>query len=150
MSLIKWSPERELMRLDREFSRIFDFFNNRFDRRDDQKIDNAVWSPFTDIVEDDDQYTLKLDLPGIKKDDVKISYNDGALTVSSERKEEVEEKNKKYHRIERAYGNYYRSFTLPTKVKEDKITAEFTDGILTIKVPKAEEAKPREIEIKVK
>lgn len=150
MSLIKWNPERDLMRLDREFSRLFDFFTNRFDTRDDREYENAVWSPFTDIAEDDNQYTLKLELPGIKKGDVKISYNNGALTVSGERKEEKEETNKKYHRIERAYGNYYRSFTLPSKIKEDNISAEFSDGILTIEVPKAEEAKPREIEINVK
>lgn len=150
MSLIRWNPEREMMRLDKEFSRLFDFFTNRFDRREDREFENAVWSPFTDIAEDENQYTLKLDLPGIKKSDVKISFDNGTLTVSGERKEEKEEKNKKYHRIERAYGSYYRSFTLPSKIKEDKISAEFSDGILTIEVPKADEAKPREIEVKVK
>ncbi len=105
--------------------------------------------PLTDIVETKDNYVFKLDIPGVKKEDVKISFVNGTLSISGERKQEKESKDSRLHRIERTYGSYYRSFTLPQQIKEDKIEAEFKDGALTITVPKAEEAKPKEIEIKV-
>ena len=91
----------------------------------------------------------ELDLPGVSKEDVKISFSDGQLNISGERKQEKENKDSKYHRVERTYGKYFRSFTLPKQIKEDKIDAEFKDGQLTITVPKAEEIKPKEIPIKV-
>ena len=106
--------------------------------------------PLTDISENDDNYVLHLDLPGIEKDDVKISYSDGELSISGERKQEKESKDSKYHRVERSFGKYFRSFTLPEKIKADKIDAEFKNGQLTITVPKSEETKPKEIEVKVK
>ena len=95
-------------------------------------------------------YTLKLDLPGLKKDDVKISFIDGKLSISGESTQESVHKDSKCHRIERSFGKYYRSFNLPENVQSDKINAEFKDGQLSILVPKAEEVKPKEIEIKVK
>jgi HSP20 family protein len=106
--------------------------------------------PLTDIIEEDDKYILRMDLPGIDKKDVKISYANGELTISGERKQEKVSKKATYHRIERAFGKYYRSFSLPEKIVEDKIEAEFKDGQLTITIPKAEDAKPKEIEVKVK
>lgn len=149
MALVKWNPEKELLDIEREFKKMF----NRFGigtQEAESEYENAVWSPLTDISEDKDNYTLTLDLPGVKKSDVKISFVDGVLSISGERKQEKETKESKYHRVERAFGRYYRSFTLPAKIKADDINAEFTDGQLTITVPKAEEAKPKEIEIKVK
>jgi len=106
--------------------------------------------PLTDIKEDKDKYFLMLDLPGVSKDEVKVGYNNGQLSISGERKQEKESKDSKFHRVERVFGRYYRSFTLPQKIKEDKIEAEFKDGQLMITVPKAEEAKPKELEIKIK
>jgi HSP20 family protein len=103
----------------------------------------------TDIYEDNDNYRLKADLPGIKKEDVKISFSDGKLSISGEREQEQESKETKCHRVERTYGKYYRSFTLPKEIKEDKIKADFKDGQLTVTIPKAEEVKPKEIAIKV-
>lgn len=153
MAIVKWNPSRELLNVEREFNRLFNAIGNRFflnNGDENDEYENAVWTPLTDISETDDNYFLKVDLPGIKKDDVKISYADGKLTISGERKQETEEKNSKYHRVERSYGKYYRSFSLPQKIKEDKIDAEFKDGQLKITVPKAEEAKPKEIEVKVK
>ena len=91
-----------------------------------------------------------LDLPGFTRDDVQVSYSAGQLSISGERKQEKESKDSKIHRVERAYGRYYRSFTLPQQVKEDKIEAEFKDGQLIVTVPKAEETKPKELEIKIK
>ena len=152
MALVKWNPNKELLNMEREFNRLFNSLGKRFnfDRELDEEFENAVWSPLTDISETNDEYILNMDLPGVKKDDVKISYSNGELIVSGERKQEKDDKNSKYHRIERSYGKYYRSFTLPEKIDEDKIEAEFNNGSLTIKVPKSEESKPKEIEVKVK
>ena len=153
MTLVKWNPARELLNVEREFNKLFNTFNRRFGFDDgmmNEDLENAVWSPFTDITENKDQYILKMDLPGVSKDNLKLSYQDGELIISGERKQEKEDKDSKYHRIERNYGKYYRSFTLPQTIQADKINAEFKDGQLTITVPKSEEAKPKELEIKVK
>lgn len=151
MALVKWNPTRELMNVEREFNKLFNSFSNRFgfERGDDEDYDNAVWSPLTDISEDNEKYTLSMDIPGVDKKDVKISYKNGNLVVSGERKYEDEKKSSKFHRIERAYGKYYREFRLPEKIVEDKIEAKFKDGTLSVVVPKAEDAKPKEIEVKV-
>lgn len=154
MALIRWNPERELLNIEKEFNRMFNLLGNRFTAKNDGEETNgysiAEWSPLTDIYEDDDNFKLKIDLPGVKKEDVKISYVDGQLSISGERKQEDENKNSKYHRIERTYGKYYRTFTLPAKIKEDQIEAQFKDGQLVINIPKSEEAKPKQLEIKVK
>jgi HSP20 family protein len=153
MKLVRVNPARDFFNLDREFNRMFNTFNDRFglSRKSDsdEKYENAVWMPLTDIAEDNDNYYLKADLPGIKKEDVKISCTEGSLSISGERSQEKESKDKKYHRIERSYGKYYRSFNLPEKIKEDKIKAEFKDGQLNATIPKADEVKPKEIDIKV-
>ena len=152
MALVKFSPVRELLDVERQFNRMFNTLGNRFgltERNSDDEYENAVWMPLTDVAEDNDNYYLKADLPGIKKDDVKISYTNGNLSISGERAQEKETKEKQFHRIERSYGKYYRSFRLPEKIKEDKINAEFKDGQLNITIPKAEEVKPKEIAIKV-
>lgn len=154
MALIKWNPSKELLDMEREFNRMFRNLTNRFGFGNgddiDREYENAVWSPLSDIYEDQDNYVLTMDLPGIRKEDVKISYADGQLNISGDRKQEKESKNGTYHRMERNYGKYFRTFTLPKKIKVDKIDAEFKDGQLTITVPKADEAKPKQIDIKVK
>jgi HSP20 family protein len=153
MTLVKWNPARELLNVEREFNKLFNTFNSRFgfdDSSMNEDLENAVWSPLTDISENKDQYILKMDLPGVSKENLKLNFHDGELIISGERKQEKEDKDSKYHRIERTYGKYYRSFTLPQTIQADKINAEFKDGQLTITVPKSEEAKPKELEIKVK
>lgn len=153
MTLTRWNPAKELISMEKEFGKIFDSFNNRFGLKtsnEDEDFANAVWSPLTDIREDENKYSLHLDLPGVKKEDVKITYNNGQLAISGERNFEKEDKNAKYHHIERAFGKYYRSFNLPEKILEDGIDAEFKDGMLNITIPKAEEAKPKQIEVKIK
>jgi len=152
MNITRWNPGKDLLNIEKEFNRLFNSFGGRFgtNKEDDEKLENAVWMPLTDIIEDKDSYKLNLDLPGVKKEDVKLSYNQGTLTISGERKQESESKDAKFHRIERSYGSYYRSFTLPEKIKEDEIQAEFKDGTLTITIPKAEEVKPKEIAIQIK
>jgi HSP20 family protein len=153
MTLIRWNPSRDLMDVEREFGKLFNSFNRRFGFDDGdqntEELENAVWSPLTDISESKDEYLLKMDLPGVTKNDLKLSYEDGELKISGERKQEKEDKESKYHRIERTYGKYFRSFTLPKQIQAENIKAEFKDGQLKVIIPKAEEAKPKELEIKV-
>src|SRR5947209_5219179 len=105
------------------------------------------WMPEMDLVETDDSYLLKADLPGMKQDDVSIEFNDGTLTISGERKADYERKEKGYFRLERSFGRFSRSLTLPDGVDPDRIAAEFHDGVLEVTVPKPEQRKPRRIEV---
>ena len=109
----------------------------------------AEWSPLVDITEDDKEYLIKADLPEVKKEDVKLTVQDDAMSISGERKYEKEENGKKYHRIERAYGSFMRSFTLPEDADGSKVSAEYKDGVLKVHLPKSEKAKPKSIEVKV-
>jgi HSP20 family protein len=109
----------------------------------------AEWSPLVDITEDDKEYLIKADLPEVKKEDVKLTVQDDVMSISGERKYEKEEKGKKYHRIERAYGSFMRSFTLPEDADGSKVSAEYKDGVLKVHLPKSEKAKPKSIEVKV-
>ena len=145
MTLVKWSPAKTLMNLQREVDRLFeDFFSPDFAEDVDYR-----WMPRVDIEETNDSYLVTAELPGVKKDDVKIIFQDRTLTISGEKKEEREEKNANIHRVERQYGAFTRSFTLPLDVVADRIEARFKDGVLKIHIPKAEEAKPKEIEVKL-
>ena len=155
MSIVRFNPMRDLVNIEREFGSIFNNFEKRFgfgvvDKETEQEYNNAVWMPLTDVSEDENKYYLKLDLPGIKKEDVKINYHNGQLAISGERKQESEEKTVKYHRVERTFGKYFRSFTLPEKIKENEIDAEFNNGQLRITIPKSEEARNRQIEVRIK
>jgi HSP20 family protein len=109
----------------------------------------ADWTPSVDISETEGEYVIKAELPEVKKDDVKITLEEGVLSIQGERKHEKEEKGKKFHRIERAYGRFVRSFVVPDYVDEAKIKAEYQDGVLQLHLPKSEKAKPRAIEVKV-
>ena len=108
----------------------------------------AEWAPLVDITEDDKEYVIKTELPEIKKEDVKVAVENGLLTIVGERKFEKEE-NKKYHRVERAYGRFVRSFVLPDGADAEKVNAEFKDGVLKVHLPKSEKTKPKQIEVKV-
>jgi len=110
----------------------------------------AAWSPSCDIYETENEIVVKAEIPGLKKEDVKLSVQDNVLTLSGERKFEEETKKENYVRVERGYGSFTRSFTLPAYVDATKISAEFKDGLLEVKLPKSEAAKPKEVEIKVK
>jgi len=115
---------------------------------DDGSFGN-FWSPAVDIREREDAYLVEVELPGLTKDDVKITMENNILTIQGEKKHEKEEKRGDYHRTERVYGSFQRSFTLPSSVKNDKIEAQYKNGILTVSLPKVEEAKPKAIEVKV-
>lgn len=160
MALIRWKPTRDiaswtpmadlstdLFSMQDEMNRMFDRFFNRRGNDNDEML--STWYPNVDIVEKSDSYVIKADLPGVLKDDVKITVRENLLTIHGEKKQEKEEKNKTAYRTERVYGSFERSFTLPSAVKDDKIQANFKDGVLTIEIPKAEEAKAKEIQVKL-
>jgi HSP20 family protein len=109
----------------------------------------AEWAPCVDISEDDTEYLIKAELPEVKKEDVKVTAEEGTLTIMGERKFEKEQKNKKYHRVERAYGRFGRSFSLPDDASPAKVSAEFKDGVLTVHLAKDAKAKPQHIEVKI-
>jgi len=110
----------------------------------------TTWAPACDIYETDHEIVLKVELPEVKKENVRVSFENNVLTIRGERKFEEEAKRENYHRIERSYGQFVRSFTLPTFADSSKIGAEFKDGILRVMIPKREEAKPKQVEVKVK
>jgi HSP20 family protein len=109
----------------------------------------ATWTPRVDIAEDDKEYVINVELPGVKKEEVKVAIENGVLSISGERKSEKEEKGKKFHRVEQTYGTFLRSFTLPEGGSSDKISAEFRDGILKVHLLKEEKARAKAIDVKV-
>lgn len=127
-----------------QFSRLFDI---AFPTRTAESFGD--WSPALDAHEDKDKYTVSLDVPGLKKDDIKVSVHDGVLTVSGERRSEKDVKEGTVHRTERYYGKFSRSVSLPVEVRADKVSATYKEGVLTVEIPKAEEAKPKTVEVKV-
>jgi HSP20 family protein len=123
-----------------EFTRLF---NSLWDA----PAASSRWIPEMDLVESEDHYLLKADLPGMKQEDVAIEFNDGTLTISGERKAEYERKEKGFFRLERSFGKFSRSLTLPEGVDPDRIEASFHDGVLDVRIPKPEQRKPRRIEV---
>jgi HSP20 family protein len=147
-ALTRWNPLREL----EEFqSRILSAFHPSSSRQSNghESMAMAEWMPMVDISEDDKEYLITAELPEVKKDDVKVTMENGVLTITGERKFENEEKSKKWHRVERAYGGFARSFTLPENTDPAKVKAEFKDGLLKVHVTKSESARPKQIEVKV-
>jgi HSP20 family protein len=148
--VIPWNPLREM---DEAQNRLNRFFLGGFPNRiGSGKIDSlavADWSPEVDISEDDRGYHLKADLPEVKKDDVKVTVEDGILSVSGERKSEKEDHRKKFHRVELCYGTFRRSFTLPEDADSTKVTAEFRDGVLKVHLPTTPVAKSKATQVKV-
>ncbi len=144
MAIVRWDPTREIDTLQSEFNRLFDSFIGNGGRAD---VRARRWVPAMDLVETDDHLVLKADLPGVSKDAVGIEVKDNVLTVSGERRSEHEEKADGYFRVERAFGSFSRSLALPRGVDSDGIDAEFTDGVLEVRIPKPEERKPHRVEI---
>jgi len=135
--------------LQSRFSKLFGLTPARAGNGGQELMTVTEWAPSVDITEDDKEYVVKADLPEVKKEDVKVTVENGVLTITGERKFEKEEKGKKYHRIERSYGNLLRSFTLPDGSDGAKIDAEFKDGVLQVHLPKTEKAKAKAVEVKV-
>jgi HSP20 family protein len=159
MTLVRWKPLRDISRwspvtdLTGEFLNMQKDIDRMFDRfRLNATDDNGMYSltPSVDIIENDDDFTVTVELPGVDKKDVKITVADGVLTLRGEKKGSSEVKSDRFQRLERTFGSFERSFTLPTTVKSEQIGASFSNGILTITIPKAEQAKAKEIEVNVK
>jgi HSP20 family protein len=144
MAVVRWEPLRELGSLQNEMNRLF---NNVFDAPAGNSGTMRRWMPAMDLVETDDHFVLRADLPGLSEDDIKIELEDGTLTVSGDRKAEHESKNEGYYRVERAFGSFSRSLTLPQGVDPEAVTASFDRGVLEVRVRKPEQRKPRRIEI---
>lgn len=122
---------------------------SRYSNGEQESITVSQWVPTVDIAEDDNAYIIKAELPGVSKENVKVTVENGILTISGERQFEKKEKNRRYHRVERAYGNFVRSFTLPDDANNGEVNAEYKDGILHVRVAKCENARPKQIEVKV-
>ena len=144
MNLMRIDPYRELDRFNRALGSAFAF--GRPDREDESL---AAWVPPVDIHEEKERLVITAELPGFKENEISITTENGMLTISGERKFEKEEKNKKYHRVERSYGTFVRTFTLPDYADADRVSAEFKDGVLKVHLPKSEKAKPKQVEVKV-
>jgi HSP20 family protein len=148
MSIIRWEPFRELVSNQDRFNQLF---NSSFARAfgDQHEISPGAWVPPVDIYETGDSVVLKAELPGVNPDDVEIRVEGSTLYLKGERKFEKEVKEENLHRVERSYGAFTRSFSLPNTINSDKVKAEYQNGILTLTMPKREEAKPRTIKINV-
>lgn len=148
----KWNPFKEMEDLSNSLSALM---SRNFGRPpvsaegEENAIVQAEWAPLVDIAEDEKSYFIKAELPEVKKEDVKVNLESGVLTISGERRFEKEEKGKRYHRVERAYGTFSRSFTLPENADASKVNAEYKDGVLQVHVAKTEKAQPKAIDIKV-
>ena len=148
--LITWNPLGEIDEAQNRFNRFFlGGFPNRMGTGEIHSLAVADWSPEVDISEDDHGYLLKADLPEMKKDDVRVTVEDGILSVSGERKSEKEDLKKKFHRVERSFGNFRRSFTLPEDADSTKVTAEFRDGVLKVHLPTTARPRSKAIQVKV-
>ena len=146
MAIVKWDPFREM-------EDMFDRYTKAvgWPRRGSQELmATGDWSPRVDISETDHEFIIKAEIPEVKKEDVKVTVDNNVLTIRGERKQEKEEKGKKFHRVERYYGTFARSFTLPENVDQAKIEASFKDGMLNLRLPKTAEVRAKEIEVKVK
>jgi len=147
MALMRWQAPYDLASFQNEMNQLFDeFFQQTPSRRG---LLEGVWNPATDISETEEEVVVRFELPGVSPDDVKISITDNVLTVKGEKKEETEENKRNYHRNECCYGAFQRSFTLSSDVNADEIKATFKHGVLKIVLPKAEEAKPKDVKIEV-
>jgi HSP20 family protein len=144
MAITRYNRGSEFDLLRREMSRLFDDF---VPTRTGENQESSVWAPRADLSETDDAYVIAVDIPGVSRDDLDITVEDGTLKVSGERSMREEHEGGQFYRIERAYGRFYRSFDFGPNVDPDNIEAHFDDGVLTIRVGKAEERKPRKIEV---
>ena len=148
MALVKWDPFRDIITLRERMDRMFEDSLSRF-RMPEEATMPTFWSPSVDIYETDENIVLKAELPGVDKKEVSVEVKDSTLILKGERKREKEVKEENYHRVERSFGTFMRSFSLPVSVKQDQVKAKFRDGVLEVTLPKAEEAKPKQVKVEV-
>lgn len=147
MALVRWDPARELDTLQGEMNRLFDTFFGSPGGGGDGSAYARRWVPAMDLIETDDHLVLRADLPGMSEDDVEIEIKDGVLTVAGERKSEHEERSDSYHRVERAFGSFSRSLSLPDGIEAGTVKAGFANGVLEVRIPKPEQRKPFRVAI---
>jgi HSP20 family protein len=146
MAVIRWNdPFRDLAALQDRMNRVFEESMGRRNR--DEELFTGTWAPPVDIYETKDRMILKAELPGFAEDQIHLRFEDGVLTMEGERKFEKKSGDENYHRVERSYGKFTRSFSIPTTVDHEKITASFENGILTVELPKREETRPKQIRV---
>jgi len=149
MAIVRWQPFCDLMATERGFDRLFrDAFSSVLPVREGE-LPTRAWAPAVDICENENNIVLKAELPGVDPEDVEVRVEDNTLYLKGERKFEKETKEENYHRIERAYGSFARSFALPNSIDAEKVAAEYKDGLLTLTLPKREGTKPKTIKINV-
>jgi HSP20 family protein len=146
MKMIPWDPFRELETIS---SRLNQYFSQPPARRDNGDAVFADWAPAVDVEETNTEYLMKADLPDVKKEDVKVAIEDGVLSLEGERRQEKEDKGKTYHRVERLYGKFVRKLAVPTDVDQQRVAAEFKNGVLNVHLPKVASAKPKTVDVKV-
>jgi HSP20 family protein len=147
MAIVRWEPFRDFLASQKDFDRLFrEAFTPGFG---EGELSTRTWAPPVDIFENESSIVLKAELPGVDPKDVEVRVEDNTLYLKGERKFEKETKEENYHRIERSYGSFARSFSLPNSIDAEKVGADYKDGLLTLTLPKREEAKPKAIKINV-
>jgi len=144
-----FDPFKEMKDFQNRFTTIFNRLPLKGETAKEESLALAQWMPAVDILEDGKEYLIKAELPDVRKEDVHVTVLEGVLSLSGERKFEKEEKGKKFHRVEMAYGSFNRTFELPMDANATKIMAEFKDGVLKVHLPKSEEARPKTVEVKI-
>ena len=149
-TLTPWNPVWDLEEMQNRLLRSFGLGSSRrVPDGQQQSLTTAEWAPLVDIAEDTQEYVVKAELPEVDKEDVKVTIENGVVNIKGERKFEKEENNKQYHRIERSYGSFMRSFSIPDDAAPDKVSADFKDGLLIIHIAKSEDKLPKSIEVTV-
>jgi len=150
MAIVRWlDPFRDLSSIQERMNQIFEDALAR-SRGREEGLRSGMWTPAVDIYENNDSVVVKAELPGVEKDQISVEVKDGILSLRGERKFEKEVKEESYHRIERSYGSFQRSFSLPVSVDQEKVTAQFRNGVLEVTLPKKEQAKPKQVQVNVK
>lgn len=144
MTLVRWSPWRDIMSVQDEVNRLFDGLV-----RHREHSGAGEWVPAVDVSETENEFIVSADAPGLKAEDIKISVANNVLTLRGEKKNVREDKEENYHRVERCYGCFERTFSLPSGVDAENIRAKYRDGVLEVRLPKSKEAKPQEIKVEV-
>jgi HSP20 family protein len=147
---IQWNPFREMDEIQRQMSSLLG--GNLFRRSNltngEENVTAPQWAPLVDVIEDEKEYLIKVELPEVQKEDFKVTVDKGLLTISGERKGEKEEKGRKFHHVERYYGRFERSFSIPEDAETNNVKAEFKDGVLRVRLAKSEKPQPKQIEVK--
>ncbi len=148
-ALTRWNQLRQLEALQQGLGSLFTRSSGQWPESREEPLAVAEWAPLVDISEDEKEYLIQAELPEVNRNDVKVTALDGTLTITGDRKIAKEENGRKYHRVERSYGNFVRNFSIPDDASADKVTAEFKNGVLCVHLAKTEKAKPQQIDVKV-